>query len=134
MGRPAGVVLAAVAAGGALGAPARYLVAEAVTSPADGFPLATFLTNTVACVALGFVLVAVIERRPATNPLVRAFLATGVLGAFSTFSTAVVETDLLVRAGRPVLAAVYVVASLAAGLGAVAVGLAAGRLVPARRA
>src|SRR5687768_4531495 len=50
---PSGAVLAAVAAGGALGAPARYLVAEAVTSPADGFPLATFLTNTGASFALG---------------------------------------------------------------------------------
>ena len=129
--RPDGRVLVAVALGGALGAPARYLVAEAVHRPAHGFPLATFLVNSAACFALGLVLVIVVERRPA-SPLVRAFLATGFLGALSTFSTAVVETDLLVRAGRPALAAAYVVASVVAGAVAVVAGLGAGRIVPVR--
>jgi CrcB protein len=122
-------VLAAIALGGALGAPARYAVAELVGPSADGFPWATFWTNVIGSLALGFVLVVVLHRFPASQYL-RPFVATGFLGSFTTFSTVLVETDLLVDHGRLDLAAAYVVASLVVGIAATAVGMAGGRLVP----
>ena len=122
-------VLAAIALGGALGAPARAVVAELVGPSPNGFPWATFWTNVTGSLALGFVLVVVLHRFPGSHHL-RPFVATGFLGSFTTFSTFVVETDLLVDHGHLDIAAVYVTASLVVGVAATALGMAGGRLVP----
>jgi fluoride exporter len=114
--------VAAVAAGGAIGSPLRYGISRWVETPAGHFPAATLLTNLVACLALG-VLVALLVRRN-TGRRTRAFLTTGVIGALSTFSTFVVEIDLLVRDGHAASATVYAVATVAGGLLAVWAGLA----------
>jgi fluoride exporter len=124
-------VLAAIAAGGALGAPARYEVAQIIHVAKDTFPWATFWTNISGSFALGFLLVLVIERFPPTRYL-RPFFATGFLGAFTTFSTFAVETDLLIKDGHAVLGVTYALASLAAGLAAVWIGILFARLTPMR--
>jgi CrcB protein len=111
-------ILVAIAAGGALGAPARYAVARALPASAGRFPWATFLTNVSGSFALGLVVVLAADRRA-----LRAFLATGILGAFTTFSTFTVDADLLVRDGRLVTAAIYVAASLSGGAAAVWSGI-----------
>jgi CrcB protein len=129
-GRLPADVLAAVAAGGALGAPARYAVGRLLST--GSFPWATFAVNAVGSFALGFVLVLFLERFPPSRRL-RPFVATGVLGAFTTYSTFAVETDLLVRAGRLGLAVAYVVATVAVGLAAVRAGMVVGRVIPAGR-
>ncbi len=126
--RPA--VLAAVAAGGALGAPARYGIALAVTVTPGTFPWGTFWINISGSFALGVVLAALLVRYPADR-FVRPFLATGFLGAFTTYSTFAVETDLLVRNGHAGVACAYVVASLVGGVTAAVAGLVAGRAVVA---
>ena len=131
--RPRPLMLAAVAAGGALGAPARYEVAQLVHVAKDSFPWATFWTNTSGSFALGFVVLVLVERYPPSRHI-RAFVATGFLGAFTTFSTLAVETDLLVKDGRAGLGALYAVASLGAGLAAVWAGMRLARLVPGREA
>jgi CrcB protein len=69
----------------------------------------------------------VLERFPPTR-YARPFLATGFLGAYTTYSTFAVETDLLVKDGHAGAAAAYVVASLAAGFAAVWLGIAVARL------
>jgi CrcB protein len=115
-------VLAAIAAGGALGAPARYEVAQVIHVAKDTFPWATFWTNVSGSFALGFLLIVVIERFPPTRYL-RPFFATGFLGAFTTFSSFAVETDLLVKDGHAVVGVVYALASLVAGFAAVWVGM-----------
>lgn len=122
--------LAAVAVGGALGALARYLLAEWSGGVGEEFPWATFWTNVSGSFALGLVLMVLLRRFPAGRR-VRALVATGFLGAFTTFSTFVVETDRLIARGRAGVAVVYVAASLALGLAAVTLGMAGGRLVPA---
>lgn len=109
--------IAAVAMGGALGAAARYGLAQAWPTPATGFPWATFAVNVTGCLAIGMLLG--VQRRP----LVRAFAGTGVLGGFTTFSAYAVETDGLWRAGRPGLAIAYVTATLACALAATGVGV-----------
>ena len=122
-------VLAAIAAGGALGAPARYGVAQVVHVAKDTFPWATLWTNVSGSFVLGFLLVLMIERFPPSRYL-RPFFATGFLGAFTTFSTFAVEADLLVKDGRPAAGAAYVAVSLAAGLAAVWTGIAVARRMP----
>ncbi len=116
-------VLVAIAAGGALGAPARYEVAQLIHVAKNGFPWATFWTNLSGSFALGFVLILVIERFPPTRYL-RPFFATGFLGAFTTFSTFAVETDLLIKDGHAALGVVYALGSLVAGFAAVWLGIA----------
>ncbi|MFN2607169.1 MAG: fluoride efflux transporter CrcB [Acidimicrobiales bacterium] len=122
-------ILAAIAAGAALGGPARYEVAQLVHVAQDGFPWATFWTNISGSFLLGLVLVLVIERFPPTR-YVRPFFATGFLGAYTTFSTFAVETDLLVKSGHVVTAALYASASLAAGVIAAWTGILVARLLP----
>jgi len=60
-------------------------------------------------------------------------VATGFLGAYTTYSTFAVETDLLARNGYVGIALAYSAASLVGGLAAVWIGLSVGRAVPVRR-
>jgi CrcB protein len=115
-------ILAAIAAGGALGAPVRYGVAQLVHTANDGFPWATFWTNVSGSLALGGLIVLVIRRYPPRRYL-RPFAATGFLGAFTTFSTYAVETDLLAKDGHLLRAAAYLVASALAGVAAASAGI-----------
>lgn len=126
-GRARPDVLAVIAVGGMLGASARYGIARWLPTPAGRFPWATFWTNMSGSFLLGLLLVLLLERFPPTR-LVRPFLATGVLGAFTTMSTYEVETVLLVKNGHPLTAIVYGVASLLAGLALAYLGILAGRL------
>ena len=122
-------ILAAVATGGVLGACARYELSVAVTSRPGAFPLATFVINVSGSLVLGALLALIIERwRP--SEYVRPFAATGFLGAYTTWSTFMVDTDNLARAGHVAMAAAYVAASLAAGLTAVYMGMMAVRTWP----
>ena len=119
-------VLAAIALGGALGAPARYGVAQLIHSAPGTFPWATFWTNVTGSFALGLFLAVVVERFPPARYL-RPFVATGFLGAYTTYSTFAVETDLLIKDGHAVTGIVYTVVSLLAGFAAVWLGISAAR-------
>jgi fluoride exporter len=125
-------VIAAVALGGALGAPARYGISLAVHVTPGTFPWGTFWTNVSGSFALGFFLALVLERFPPTRYL-RPFVATGFLGAYTSYSTFAVETDLLVRNGHLSVAFVYVLASFGAGLTAAWVGALLTRAAPRLR-
>ena len=126
-------VIGAIAIGGALGASARYGMTQLIFVSPDSFPWSTFWTNVTGSFALGVVLAIVLERFPPRR-YARAFAATGFLGAYTTYSTFAVETDLLVKDGRAGIAAAYVVASIVTGFAAVFVGmwLARGRWLPGR--
>jgi CrcB protein len=115
-------VLVAIAAGGALGTLARYAVARIFVPVPGTWPWSTFVVNVVGSLLLGFAVQLVLDRWPASTH-VRPFVAVGCIGAFTTFSTVMVDTDLLVRDGDAALAAGYVVASVVAGLAAVLVGI-----------
>ncbi|GAA1928498.1 hypothetical protein GCM10009716_40380 [Streptomyces sodiiphilus] len=104
-------VLAAVAAGGALGAAARYAAFGLWPHPPGGFPWATVGVNVAGCALIGVLMVLVGEAGRA-HPLVRPFLGTGVLGGFTTFSHYALDIQRLLEAGR-----------LPAGLGYLAVTL-----------
>ena len=124
--------LAAVALGGALGAPARYGISVAVQVAPGTFPWGTFWTNVSGSLALGLFLALVLERFPPSRYL-RPFVATGFLGAYTTYSTFAVETDLLVKNGHLGIALIYVVASFGAGLTAAWIGALLIRAAPGWR-
>jgi CrcB protein len=112
--------------GGLLGANARVLVASWVTAWLGALiPYGTLIVNLSGCLLLGF-LMGALEARP-LPPVLRPALATGFIGAYTTFSTFAYETILLIREGSLLLATVYVLGSLFVGLAAVWLGLVAAR-------
>lgn len=125
-------VLGAIALGGALGAPARYGVAQLIHVAPNSFPWATFWTNISGSFALGLILALLLERFPPSRYL-RPFVATGFLGAYTTYSTFAVETVLLAKDGRPGLAVTYAAVSLVAGFVMAWAGIWAARGVPLPR-
>lgn len=119
-------MLAAIALGGALGAPARYGVTQLVHVAPGRFPWATFWINVSGSFVLGLFLALIVERYPPSRYL-RAFVATGFLGAYTTFSTFTVDTVLLAKDGHAGVAAVSAVVSVAAGCAAAWAGVRCGR-------
>ena len=122
-------VLAAIALGAALGAPARYGVAQVIHVAKDSFPWATFWTNISGSFALGLLLVLILERFPPSRYL-RPFVATGFLGAYTTYSTFAVDTVVLTKDSHAGIALAYAAASLVVGLVAIGTGIWAARAIP----
>lgn len=117
-------VLAAV--GGALGALARWAVAAALPHSPGAWPWSTLLVNLLGCLLIGILLAVLLARYP-RSPWLRPFLAVGVLGGFTTYSTFAVDVVRLTGTGHQFLAVVYVLTSVLGGVFAVVVGLVAGR-------
>ncbi len=122
----------AVAAGGALGAPARYEIGLHVHAASGSFPWATFWINVSGAFLLGVFATLVLERLPASR-YARPFVAVGFLGAYTTYSTMAVDTVTLLQHGHIGLGVVDLVASVAGGLGAVYAGILSGRALPSSR-
>lgn len=104
-------VVAAVSAGGALGAAARYGISVALPHPPGSFAWSTFLVNAVGCLLIG-VLMAFLARGWAASRLTRPFLGVGVLGGFTTFSTYVMDVHVALTAGAAGGALVYLAATV----------------------
>jgi CrcB protein len=124
-------VLAAVSAGGVVGALGRYAAGVAWPHPPGTFPWATFGVNVSGCLLIGVLMVLVTEVWTA-HELVRPFLGTGVLGGYTTFSTYEVDVQQLAAAGSAGTALLYLAGTLVAALVAVAAGLGAARFVARR--
>ncbi|NUP47931.1 MAG: CrcB family protein [Catenulispora sp.] len=125
-------VLAAIAAGGSLGGPARYGLGLAFPTAPHTFPATTFAINALGSFVLALLLVFILDLWPPTT-YVRPFLCVGFLGAFTTFSTWMVDTDRLISAGAWGTAAGYLLGSLAAGVAATSLGLSLGRGITQHR-
>jgi CrcB protein len=124
------VALLAVAAGGFLGALARYQLQRRWPVAAGTFPSSTFVINTSGSFLLGLLLAFLARIRSPRWRFVRLFAGVGLLGAWTTMSTVAVEADTLVRAGDAALAGAYLLASVAAGVSAAALGTVLGRRRP----
>ena len=110
-----------VLAGGAIGAPARYVTDRLVQSRhTSGFPWGTFVVNTVGSLILGTVL------GSTASPELVALVGTGFCGALTTYSTFGYETVALASRRAWLLATLNAFGSIAAGLGAAGLGLALG--------
>lgn len=118
--RPAAEI-AAVFAGGFAGAVARAVVADAWAADPGRWPWATFVVNLTGAFLLGWWLTGM-EVRGEMPVLRRGFLATGVCGALTTFSTLQLEVLQMLDDGAVLRAVAYVAASVMAGLAAVAAG------------
>ncbi|MBF5083039.1 CrcB family protein [Quadrisphaera sp. INWT6] len=120
------VVLLAVVAGG-LGAGLRFVVDGALRARwAASLPVATTVINTTGSFALGLLVgLAQAHATPATETA-QAVLGTGLLGGYTTFSTASVEVVALLRDRRRGAAALHAVTMLGGSVAAAAVGLAVG--------
>jgi fluoride exporter len=92
-------VLLAIGAGGSGGALARYGIDHAFPTAAAGFPWATLIVNVSGCLLIGVTMVVLLELY-AAHPLARPFLATGVLGGYTTFSTYTTDIQQLLVAHR----------------------------------
>ncbi|WP_044883299.1 MULTISPECIES: CrcB family protein [unclassified Frankia] len=127
-------LLGAIAAGGALGACARYAAALAWPTPPGAFGWTTMAVNAVGCAAIG-VLMALLAAGRLAHPLARPFLGTGILGGFTTFSTYAVGVEGLLDDGRPRAALAALALTPTVALAAVWAATAAIRrlLAPGRR-
>lgn len=120
--RKHGQILLVIAAGGALGALLRYQLGRWWPAPVPQFPWTTVGINLSGCLIIGGFMVMITERW-SPPALVRPFFGTGVLGGYTTFSTYAVDIVLLIRAGHPTTAGLYLVVTLAGALLAVTIGM-----------
>ena len=109
--------LAAIFAGGVLGAIARVAIAEWLPHSGSEWPWATYTANIVGTFLLGYFATRLQERLP-VSAYRRPLLGTGFCGALTTFSTVQIELLAMLDAGRAGLAGAYAAASVVAGLGA----------------
>ncbi|HEX6695746.1 MAG TPA: fluoride efflux transporter CrcB [Solirubrobacteraceae bacterium] len=107
--------LAAIFAGGVIGALARLGLVEAFPFTPGQWPWATFIANVAGALALGYFTTRLQERLP-LSAYRRPFLGTGLCGALTTFSTLQLELLQMLDHGNGGLAAGYAAASIAAGL------------------
>lgn len=111
-------VIALVAAGGALGAAARYGAMSLWPTAPHTFPWTTLAVNAAGCALIGVFMV-LISDVWAAHRLVRPFFGTGVLGGFTTFSTYAADIQQLVQAGQARTALIYLAATVLTALLAV---------------
>jgi CrcB protein len=117
-----------VLVGGALGSVARYLVASWAATFGPGFPRGTLIVNLVGSFLISIILEASL-RTTAVSPNARLFLATGVMGGFTTYSSFNYETLRLVDEGAVGLALLNLALTVVGCMGAGLLGLVLIRMV-----
>ena len=111
-----------IGCGGFFGAISRYLLSGWVQERfGGGFPLGTLVVNVTGCLLLG-AMMSLVDDHPLLSPNMRGFLAIGLLGAFTTFSTFGYETMALIRDQELMLAGGNILANVILGLVAVEAG------------
>jgi CrcB protein len=115
-----------VALGGAIGAVLRYATGIGLVRlfGHTAFPLGVVTVNVVGSFAMGL-FIGVAAHRGLTH--LSPFVATGILGGFTTFSAFSLEAVTLYERGAIGLAAIYLIASVAASIAALFAGLALSR-------
>ena len=116
--------LVSVGVGGFIGANLRYMMGEWIPS-VNGFPLPTLLANLIGAFLLSGLTVMIFNRKKVPDVIMLS-IGTGMIGAFTTFSTFSVETVQLLREEQYFNATSYVVISVVGGLICAIVG---GKLV-----
>jgi len=120
----------AVAVGGAFGAVARLAIDGWVSERTGGlFPWGTLVINLSGAFLLGLLATLAIDRS-VLSPDIRPIAMIGFLGAYTTFSTWMLDCWRLMQEGAWALAGANLVGSVLLGLVAVGLGVALGRLVP----
>ena len=109
--------LIAIFIGGGFGSLARYGVSLMSKSWfKTDFPLGTLLTNILACIVMGFILI-FFRDKIENNDIIQPLLIIGFCGGFSTFSTFSLETVELMRSGNMYYAIANILISVVLCLG-----------------
>jgi CrcB protein len=116
-----GVILS-VGVGGGLGALIRYFVAGWVQPPGVSFDWGIFVVNITGGLVMGLIVEASALRLN-LSPELRAFLTTGILGGYTTFSTFSLDSVLLLQKGQYGAAAFYIIGSVVFSILALFAGL-----------
>lgn len=117
------LLLAAV--GGALGAGARHLVNVSMLAwLGPTFPWATFTVNVVGSLLMGIVVEALMPFGGVSAVAWRTFLATGILGGFTTFSAFSLDIWVLHDRGQYLALMLYVTLSVLLAVGGLLLGMA----------
>ncbi len=116
-----GVVLS-VGVGGGLGALIRYFVAGWIQPPGSQFNWGIFIVNITGGLVIGLIVEASALKLN-LSPELRAFLTTGVLGGYTTFSTFSLDSALLLQKGEYGLAAIYVIFAVVLSIATLFAGL-----------
>jgi len=123
------LAIAAVASGGAVGSVLRFLVGTwFLQRVGPGFPWGTFAINVSGALLIGVVM-QLAQTRVGLSPYARVFLATGILGGYTTFSAFAYETYLLSRDAFSLQSVLYAFGSVIAGVAAAFVGIVLARAV-----
>ncbi len=119
--------LITVAAGGAFGSVARYLVSiSPIAKNSTSFPTSTLSVNLIGSFLIGFLFIFLDARYPA-NVTLKLFLIVGFLGAFTTFSTFELELWNQIEQGKFYTATTYLFASILLGFAGVVLGILIGK-------
>jgi CrcB protein len=113
-----------VGLGGGLGAMLRYGYGSLAGRlwPSD-FPHGTMIINIVGSLAMGLLVGILARALPAGQESIRLFVAVGVLGGFTTFSSFSLDAIAMIERGQVGLALLYVLGSVVVGIAALYVGL-----------
>ncbi len=118
-----------VGIGGALGAMLRYGAQVAIGSLPNGFPVSTFLINIVGSIAMGVLVGLLAKFTPQFQNEIRLFVAVGIFGGFTTFSSFSLDAITLIERGEIMQAGVYIVGSVIFCIAGLWMGLSAMRVV-----
>lgn len=114
------MILLVVSAGGVVGALARYFLGLLVGTSTAAAAWSTVIVNLSGCLLIGLVLGFDGANR---RPYLRPFLAVGVLGGYTTFSSYAMDAQRLLADGRLLAASLYLIGTLLGALVAVWAGL-----------
>ena len=123
-------VVLVIAAGGSIGAAARYGLNTLWPASPGSFPWSTFTENVLGCLLIGALMVYLLEVL-APHRYARPFLGVGILGGFTTFSTYTADALGLVRAGAGPLALAYLSLTLVVAMTATWAGVIVARYAAA---
>ncbi|HNY02315.1 MAG TPA: fluoride efflux transporter CrcB [Bacteroidales bacterium] len=114
-------ILLAIGTGSFIGGTLRYLLSQFLQERAlHSFPVGTFTVNILGCLAIGIVFG--FSDRGILGQEARMFLATGLLGGFTTFSAFSNESFMMLRDGQYTYAFLYIAGSLLIGIAATFLG------------
>ncbi len=120
----------AISLGAIAGALSRYYITVwFVQRFGTGFPCGTFFINVTGCFGMGFFTTLALDRVGAISPEVRLLVATGFLGAYTTFSTYGIETLYLLRDRAFLIASLYWAGSAILGVISVQLGVILARVI-----
>ena len=121
-------IILLVGLGGFVGSILRYIISETIQARSVGsFPYGTLAVNVMGCLVIGVIFG--MSSKTSYSPELKYFLATGLIGGFTTFSAFSYESFILFREGQIWNAAVYIALSIILGLLATMLGFQVYRLL-----